>query len=262
METDRGLLANAERFSGLAQVYNDCRPDYPNSAIVYIVMRAGLTAGDQVVDVGCGTGISTRQLAEAGLQVIGVEPNDDMRRQANAAEFQCAYPVRYLAGSAEATDQPDASARAVVAAQAFHWFKPEPAVREFLRILGPGGGVALMWNQVDRDDPLGGEYVETLARHSPEPAMARSVLSDSAGALLTHPGFEEADHASFRHYQDLTLEGLLGRARSVSYAPTDPAQRDRLIQAMTDLFARFRHDGRITLHYRTMVYTARKRRSA
>src|SRR5262245_13620718 len=74
----------AGRFTGLAEVYAAGRPDYPEAAVEFIVAHCGLTANSLLVDVGCGTGISSRQFAARGLRVVGVEPNDDMRRRAAA----------------------------------------------------------------------------------------------------------------------------------------------------------------------------------
>src|SRR5262245_21833755 len=72
------------RFTGLADVYARCRPTYPAAAIALIVARFGPGPGSLLVDVGCGTGISSRLFAERGVPVIGIEPNEDMRRQAAA----------------------------------------------------------------------------------------------------------------------------------------------------------------------------------
>src|SRR4051794_19564793 len=87
------------RFSGLAQTYARHRPTYPPAALELIDTTAGLLPGDLVIDVGCGTGISARLMAARGYRVIGVEPNDDMRQQAEEAGG--AGQIEYRAGAAE-----------------------------------------------------------------------------------------------------------------------------------------------------------------
>src|SRR5438045_3467049 len=105
------------RFSGLAEVYAKCRPDYPAEAVDFILARCGLAPGARLVDVGSGTGISARLFARRGLEVIGVEPNADMRRQAAAEPLPPGVPVpAYRDGCGEATGLPDACADAVLAA--------------------------------------------------------------------------------------------------------------------------------------------------
>src|SRR5262249_23551489 len=137
-----------DRFTGLGEVYSRSRPDYPAAVLDFIMDRCGLHAGSVVADVGSGTGIAARQLAMRGIQVIGIEPNEDMRRQALMRPMPAGVPAPiYQAGQAEATGLPDGCADAIVSAQAFHWFTPDAALKEFHRLLRPDGWVVLMWNE-------------------------------------------------------------------------------------------------------------------
>src|SRR5436853_7209266 len=120
------------RFTGLADTYARCRPTYPPAAIDLIVERCGLGPGSLLVDVGCGTGISSRLFAERGVPVLGIDPNDDMRGRGETERVSSGRPVpRYSRGRAEATELPDGCADAVLAAQAFHWFRADKALCEF-----------------------------------------------------------------------------------------------------------------------------------
>src|SRR3989442_14355494 len=101
---DLSRLNPTGRFTGLADVYARCRPTYPAEAIDLIVARCGLGPRALLVDVGCGTGISSRLFAERGVPVVGVEPNEDMRRQAAAHPLPPGAPQpSYCEGRAEAT---------------------------------------------------------------------------------------------------------------------------------------------------------------
>src|SRR5207253_2470333 len=100
----------------------------PDDALDFIVERCGLDGTTTLVDVGCGTGISSRLFAARGIPVIGVDPNDEMRGRAEAAAVPAGPRPVYRAGRAEATGLPDGAAAAVLAAQAFHWFEPGPAL--------------------------------------------------------------------------------------------------------------------------------------
>src|SRR5689334_22197269 len=133
------------RFTGLADVYARCRPSYPEAALDAVVDFAGLTGSSLLVDVGCGTGISTRLFARRGIPVLGLDPNAEMRSRAEAEDLPPGCPrPQYRDRRGEATGLPDHAATAVLAAQAFHWFDADAAFREFCRILVPNGAVALL----------------------------------------------------------------------------------------------------------------------
>ncbi|MBD5635763.1 MAG: class I SAM-dependent methyltransferase, partial [Candidatus Eremiobacteraeota bacterium] len=129
------------RFFGLAERYDRFRPDYPPAAIEAIL--AGLPSGAVVADIGAGTGISTRALSAAGARAIAIEPNDEMRA------FACASGVDARAGSAENTGLATGSVDVVGCFQAFHWFANAAPLAEFVRILRPGGRLAIVWNERD-----------------------------------------------------------------------------------------------------------------
>ncbi|HUB09847.1 MAG TPA: methyltransferase domain-containing protein [Myxococcales bacterium] len=90
-----------------------------------------------VVDLGSGTGLSTRWWSGRARRIVGIEPDAGMRRQAEQAS-----PVRglsYRAGTAARTGLPPGRADVVTAVQALHWFEPEATFAEVARLLRPGG---------------------------------------------------------------------------------------------------------------------------
>jgi SAM-dependent methyltransferase len=102
-------------------------------------------AGDRpklVVDLGCGTGLSSRWAARWSNEVVGVEPSADMR--ARASEVNTDANVRYTAGWSSATDLPDGCADVVLAVQALHWMEPTGTFAEVARLLRPGGVFAAL----------------------------------------------------------------------------------------------------------------------
>jgi SAM-dependent methyltransferase len=208
--------------------------------------------------VGCGTGIFTRQLAARGLAVMGLEPNAAMRAQAQVVPPPThALPPRYVAGTAEATGMPAAAFEAVTVAQAFHWCDPDPSVREFGRVLVPGGWVVLLWNVRDDADPFSNAYGRLLGEFATEPALVGADKYVSCGeSFLVRKDVRRGESRSFAHGQVLDEEGLLGRARSVSFVPNEPGTLMRFEAGLRDLFARHEVGGRVEMCYRTVVYRA------
>ena len=90
-----------------------------------------------VVDLGSGTGLSTRAWADRAEQIVGVEASPEMREQAEAAT--AAENVRFVRAFAQETGLPDGVADVVTCSQSFHWMEPEPTLAEAARILRAGG---------------------------------------------------------------------------------------------------------------------------
>jgi SAM-dependent methyltransferase len=90
-----------------------------------------------VVDVGSGTGLSTRAWADRADEVVGVEPNAEMRAAAEADTPSS--NVRYVEGYSDDIALPDHSADVVTYSQSLHWMNPGPTFTEAARILRPGG---------------------------------------------------------------------------------------------------------------------------
>src|SRR5580704_9712071 len=246
------------RFSGLADAYARHRPSYPDEAVRAIIAMAGLNRGAPLVDVGCGTGISSRLFAERGISVIGVEPNASMRRRAESTPCPAGPPPRYLGGAAEATGLPDAVAQCVLSAQAFHWFDAGTALREFQRILKPRGWVALLWYERDESDEFT-QAVGDLIRTGPDAAAIEGARVKAGDILAANPHFEEYDRRRFRHASWLDLDGLKGRTFTVSYGPKDDAGRAAWATRLDALHEQFQIDGLVRLCYETTLHMARRR---
>jgi SAM-dependent methyltransferase len=245
------------RFTDRVEDYVRWRPGYPPAVLDALRSDPGLRREHVVADVGSGTGLLSRMFVENGNVVYGVEPN---RAMAAVAEADLAASGRFhsVAGRAEATGLSDASVDLVAAGQAFHWFSvPETRV-EFLRILRPGGGVALVWNLRRLDStPFLRDY-EAFVRHwSTDYAEVSAHYADESalGGLFGEAGWREH---RFDNAQQFDLEGLRGRLLSSSYTPRegDP-RRERMLAALPELFAAHSREGRVAFEYDTRLFVGR-----
>lgn len=237
------FLDPKKRFSATVGDYAAYRPGYPEALVDWVLGVAGVRAGGKAADVGSGTGISTRLFAARGLDVVGVEPNDEMRAAASALGG-----ARYRKGDAASTGLPSGSQDLVLAAQAFHWFDRETALAEFKRVLKPEGWCAAFWNDRAVDAPLMREYEALLLEFSSEYAAVRrkyAVLEE----IGKSPRVRDWTRARFPNSQSLDLAGFLGRVHSSSYVAHGVTRRAEFDRALEELFARRAAGGRADFRY-------------
>lgn len=232
-----------ERFRAVADVYAKFRPGYPDDVIDRILDAAGMRpapAGTVVVDVGCGTGISSRAFASRGLRVIGVDPNAAMLDKAVAA----GGGPEYREGRADATGLPALSADLVVAAQCFHWLEPSTALAEFRRILKPGRRVAVFWNLRRVGLPFNDAYEALLKEFCPD---YQESLRDDATLAQLRGRPEPRDAVDLHHERSefLDREAFLGRAHSASYIAHGVKDRAGLEAGLERVFAEHAQNGRV-----------------
>jgi len=236
------------RFSGAAEGYARSRPGYPPALIDWVVAEAGIEPGDPILDLGCGTGILTRPLAERGLKVTGVDPNEDMLSQARQASPE--GDIVYRHGDAEATGLPDSSVALVTVAQAFHWFALDAALDELHRVLRPEGHVAALWNIRGRG-PFMAAYDTLLRRFSSEYQVLES-WETTLDKLRHHPRVLAPRARWETHAQSFDLQGLRGRAWSSSYVFRGVTDRQGFDLALRSLFEKHARGGIVEFPYRTV----------
>jgi ubiquinone/menaquinone biosynthesis C-methylase UbiE len=136
METS-DYSANLARFTGFADTYDRYRPAPPEMLLEFVPRLARVDRPRLVVDLGSGTGLSTRFWVNHADNVVGVEPTADMR--AAAAQITSSTSISYIEGYSHATNLPSACADVVTCSQALHWMEPEGTFQEVARVLRPGG---------------------------------------------------------------------------------------------------------------------------
>lgn len=237
------------RFSQTTSDYARFRPSYPAALVPLILEHAPVPPGGTIVDLGAGTGLSTRLFAGRGYHVIGVEPNAAMRAE---AEAEALPDVRFVAGEARATGLLAGSAALVVSGQAFHWFSLEETLPELRRILAPGGRLAVFWNLRDEQQPFMHDYqalLHTLGEYAKVPQGGATIA-----ALDLRPELRPVWAEDLPHQQSFDEAGLLGRARSSSYvAHASAAEQGTFFAALSALFARYAEAGLVRFEYRTTL---------
>jgi SAM-dependent methyltransferase len=131
--------ANVERFTGFGPQYDRVRPSPPAALADLLLPMARCTMPALVVDLGSGTGLSTRYWATRAVSVTGVEPTASMREQAETVGGE---NILYREGFSHASGLPGQCADLVICSQALHWMEPASTFTESARILREGGVLA------------------------------------------------------------------------------------------------------------------------
>ena len=240
------------RFSGRAAYYDTYRPQYP-AALLNFLRGLGFSRNSVVADIGSGTGILTKLLLKNGNTVFAVEPNEDMRRAAEAGLSH--YPAfRSVDGSAESTGLRTRCVDFVTAAQSFHWFKQSAARREFQRILRVNGWVVLLWNTRKTSTPFLQAYdqlVIWVTAKTKGRVRQEDLTADAVAKFLG----KRCQSVKLENSQELDFDGLVGRLTSASYSPLPgDALRQDLIQRAREVLNQFQKGGLVKLEYWTEVH--------
>ncbi len=145
------MTETSDIWTGKASSYDRARPTPPPALLDLLTQLIDTPRPTLVVDLGSGTGLSTAIWGERAEQVIGIEPNADMRQEAlrNLEGHPYTAHIEYREGVAHQTGLPDGCADIVTAAQSFHWMEPTTTLAEIARILRPGG----LFAAYDYDSP-------------------------------------------------------------------------------------------------------------
>ena len=138
-----GPGVDGARFGSAADDYAVHRADFPSAGIDRMVALGVGTAGQRLLDLGCGTGTLARQFAARGCSVTGADVDARMLAAGGALAESAGLEVSWRECPAEDTGLGSASFDVVTAAQCWHWFDGDAAAAEVRRLLVPGGRVAV-----------------------------------------------------------------------------------------------------------------------
>ena len=221
-----------------------------------LVTYAGVRAGDVVLDVAAGTGAVSRVAARAGAEVIACDSSASMLEHVPAG-------IRALVCPATALDLPDESVDIVLCQQGLQFMSdPVGALREALRVLRPGGVVAVsVWANDERLDPFDA-FAEALQRDATAAGSGRTISNDSV-ATSVHGIVDQLLVAGAGEVratrQELavrwpTVDSEIAALFGTPFGPfLDSLPSSRRDGVLDDVRQQLDHDGRTATHVTTSV---------
>jgi SAM-dependent methyltransferase len=246
----------AESFGANAERYNRARPSYPAALVDRIIATS---PGRDVLDVGCGTGISSRLFQAAGCEVLGVDPDPrmaELARQGGLAVEVAKFEDWESAGRAF---------DAVIAGQAWHWVDPVAGAAKAARALRPGGRLAVFWNTAQPPPDLNEAFAEAFrlarpgspvpGRGLPGPEVYAPLCAKAADGMRQAGAFGDPEQWRFDWDRPYTRDEWLDTVPTFGGINRFPP--DQLAELLAGMGAAIDAvGGSFTMDYATLAATA------
>jgi SAM-dependent methyltransferase len=259
LDVRQRAMERSRLFDQAAERYDRCRPSYPG---VVVDALLGPEPFDlKVLDVGCGTGIASRLMAERGAKVLGVEVAPRMAKIARS------HGIDVEVSAFEDWEPAGRRFDRVTSAQAWHWLDLPFATAKAASVLQPGGQLSLMWNAGYPPDELADALAKVYAAVLPSgmhtvfrgyaahrAADARTGLDRELDAIEAHPEFDAPTETWFPWTQTYQRDEWLElRLTCSDHTALEPAVQGRLFEGIGVAIDDF--GGSFVMNFETVLIT-------
>jgi len=206
-------MKKIEPYKGIAGIYEDIRPSYPEKLIQDVISKADLKLNDRLLEIGAGTGKATIQFADKGFRVHAIELGEDM---AEILKDKCAnHPkVSVDVVSFEDWNSPNNQKYDMIySAQAFHWIDRNIKYKKCHELLKDNGYLVLFWYNPCNDKlPATKEIEETIERIVKKYA-SKCLTDKEKPERRAHDGVSKEDERK----AEIDLSGLFKLVEKIEY---------------------------------------------
>ncbi len=239
-------------FGNLSRHYDSARHGVPQVILNYLWQKFE-SPTPSILDVGCGTGISTRQLLNHRAHVIGADRDSEM---IDAAIQQGPRHAAYVVAPVHQLPFENEHFDAVTAFSAFHWFANKKSLDEIQRVLKPGGIICVV-NKNDVGD-FKRAYKAILAQFI-EGDLPNVKICYDPKTLLSNAGLQSVEEKLFETQERFTVPKAITYLQSVSSWNLVPSTKKRDVLKKLRGFCQERcHNGFVERKLEIVVVTSRK----
>ncbi|OAX36686.1 S-adenosyl-L-methionine-dependent methyltransferase [Rhizopogon vinicolor AM-OR11-026] len=274
MTTNVHTVAQTGFGTGTNELYDRARPSYPAESLSYIRQLTSGTAPVNIVEIGAGTGISTRALlahpewATSIGALRAVEPSDGMRDfwTKTVIDSRCTI----VKGTFDDTGVEDRWADLIVIVQAFHWcLDHAKALAEFARILNKDGAVVLLWNLDDREAAgwVAQAHDRMKVHENGTPQFRLNLLRQMFSTPEYTSLFQPHEEKEWPYHVLTTDQFVTDRVLSWSYITVlPPDEKTKLVEDIKSILERgdgktwiSKEEGTYQHPYKTLALVSRKK---
>lgn len=250
-------------FDQMAELYARARPPPPPE--LFDALAACVPAPADALEIGCGPGNASLLLLERGFRIHAVELGENLA--VFARQRLAAFPFTVEVGKFEEAALAPASVDLVVCSSAFHWLDRDRALRQVVKVLKPGGVLAVIWGSARRsaeDDRVDAALQPAYRAHAPEISRAdlermHGIVEEIGKAIRETPELRDYEERQFPQTHVFDRQSYLDTLATFSDHATLPAeQRVRLFEAIGEIIDR-EFGGRLERHSIARMQLARRR---
>lgn len=246
-------------FSKLAKHYVN-RPGYSIDVLLMLANTVLKNKKNIIADVGAGTGKLTENLLSIGLNGYAIEPNDEMRNEGIKA-FENINEFIWKKGSAEETGLDDNSVNWVLMGSSFHWTNTKDALKEFHRILKPGGYFTAIWNprDIERSEfhkSIENKIYEMIPNLKRVSSGSSKNMTDLDEKMLSTEWFDSLIFVEAQHTEIMSKERYMGAWKSVNDIQAQAGEKV-FLEVLDMIEKEIKDLENIIVPYKTRAWTVR-----
>ena len=238
-------------FGKLSEAYDAGRQTYPTDVMDYIFSLIGIS--QRLLDVGCGTGISTRQLARQVKDISGCDVDAKMIETAQKYTDE----IRYYVASTSKMPFGNEEFDVLTAFGAFHWFCDDESVVEIKRVLRFGGAfVVINKNEAGDFRKNYEKIIEQVTGVKPPQSIKKEY---SPGTILEKNGFSNIITRKFQHTEEFSVLRAIEQIQSMSLWNTVPNEKKQeVLEVLRSHFGKIAEGGMVHRYLEVVVVSGVK----